>query len=688
MRLHCLLILATTLCLAANQAGAQRTIWAPEYAARLKGMWAGQLLGNCAGRPVEGGATSYDGYAITEYPIKWDDLAGAVWRGTDGTVRAAGYWDGDDDTCFELLYGNLLGANPSPTNGELTALWQTDVTLDQIYIANRQAKYLISSHGKAAPDSGSARCNMHGPWSIDSQITTESLGALAPGMRGQAATLAGQFGGVTNCGLAVHAARFYAAMYAQAAFSADVSELLGNGLEAVPLSSRTRQIVQAAMDAYQQDVEADGQADNWLAARDSVISLVSQRGRHRSWVESGMNTGMTVLALLYGQGNARSTIEYAVRGGYDSDCNPATAAGLIGLMKGYDALLADLGLSTPPDAYLYRPNYATSLHGGSYTLDQAAMVLQSAAEQQILNAYGPGAIVGEGADRRYCLGEAGTGPDAIGPLEERYPPAGPAGLVGQVLASGGTVQVATSAANHDPTLDRRDYRTLIDGVTEACWSGVLPYDTYTGSGSPRTDWYQLAFPQAQVFGKVVFYEGDIRWNGINADPYVSTPYGGYFTTLTVQVLRDGQWEDVENLAPSEALDPLAFYQRIEMTFAPVSGMAVRVIGQAGGTRPYTSCLELEAFAPWPGDADNDGMVDVGDLGILAGHWGCLSGATWRDGDFNADGAINVGDLGVLAGWWGWSAAPPPTAVPEPSAGLLLLGMMAMPKVWEWIWRHR
>jgi beta-xylosidase len=58
----------------------------------------------------------------------------------------------------------------------------------------------------------------------------------------------------------------------------------------------------------------------------------------------------------------------------------------------------------------------------------------------------------------------------------------------------------------------------------------------------------------------------------------------------------------------------------------------------------------------PGDANGDGMVDVGDLGILAANYGKTSGATWAMGDFNGDGAVDVGDLGILAANYGTNAS--------------------------------
>jgi hypothetical protein len=52
-----------------------------------------------------------------------------------------------------------------------------------------------------------------------------------------------------------------------------------------------------------------------------------------------------------------------------------------------------------------------------------------------------------------------------------------------------------------------------------------------------------------------------------------------------------------------------------------------------------------------GDANYDGAVDVGDLGILAANYGS-TGMTWEQGDFNGDGTVDVGDLGILAANYG------------------------------------
>jgi hypothetical protein len=93
---------------------------------------------------------------------------------------------------------------------------------------------------------------------------------------------------------------------------------------------------------------------------------------------------------------------------------------------------------------------------------------------------------------------------------------------------------------------------------------------------------------------------------------------------------------------------------------------------------------VRAVAAHPGDANINGSVNVGDLGILALNWND-TGKTWATGDFTGDGIVNVGDLGVLAANWGWERPTSPgamgegsTAIPEPATlSLLALGGLAM-----------
>ena len=52
----------------------------------------------------------------------------------------------------------------------------------------------------------------------------------------------------------------------------------------------------------------------------------------------------------------------------------------------------------------------------------------------------------------------------------------------------------------------------------------------------------------------------------------------------------------------------------------------------------------------PGDANQDGEVNIGDLTALASHWQ-QTGQGLVPGDFNGDGQVDIGDLTALASNW-------------------------------------
>lgn len=91
----------------------------------------------------------------------------------------------------------------------------------------------------------------------------------------------------------------------------------------------------------------------------------------------------------------------------------------------------------------------------------------------------------------------------------------------------------------------------------------------------------------------------------------------------------------------------------------------------------------------PGDANLDGSVNVGDLGLLASFWNTPSDATWNTADFNFDGKVDVGDLGSLASNWNATGGIgfveslrqfeifENVQIPEPATGLLALAGAAL-----------
>ncbi len=586
-------IVALSLLLAGAAAvRAERTIDAAVYLDRLRGMWFGQLIGNHTGRPLEGQYTARE-------PAPASAFAWVI------QMDANDPWTGDDDTSFEYLYLHCLeDCGLAPTAAEIRAAWVDHVPLTDIYIANLQAR-LLMDHGFEVPATGSYRHNMHA-YAIDAQITTESLGALSPGQRQWALETVARFGGVTNEGFSLHAAQFYGAMYALAAFESDVHEVVALGQAAVPVTSRSWQAIQQVRDWYAADL-ADGTLD-WRATRRLIYDRyrgAEAHGRYRGWVESTVNLACTTTALLYGDGDFEETVRIAVLCGFDADCNPATAGGLMGLMVGYDALPVSL---TGPATDVYRVLSRPGLPEYD-TITGVAGRLQALTEQVIV------ANGGSVAGGVYHVPDA----DPVVPPPELPDPDGPVGLVGTLLDAGRNVVVSAGMEQHDPNDDRHHLESIIDGITDLRHNGRVPYDTWDGFNAQPAggDWYAIDVAVPCRFERLTFYEGDLRWRYVNADPRVHTPRGGYFTSVLVEVWQAGAWRAVSNLALSEPLDPYAYYQVIELDFDPLPGTVVRLRGVAGGSDESTTIVELVVDGVRLGDFDADGDVGLADWAVLA-----------------------------------------------------------------------
>ena len=577
-----IILVATTLAPAAR---AEKTISRSVLYDKIRGMWLGQLIGNNAGRATEGKYSSSSPNPDPSVPWVLKQI-----------------WDGDDDTDMEYLALHILEATAlDPNNAELAQQWLDHVTASGIYIANKQAWCLLQD-GLIPPATGCRRYNRHW-YAIDAQITTESIGALCPALPQAAVDLTGRFARITNEGYPVHAAQFYAALYANAFFESDVMTLIAGALEAVPASSRTRAVITDCIDWYIQDFEDFDL--NWRATRAKLYDKyvgADSFGRYHNWVESTVNTGATVLALLYGNGNFKLAVQIAVLAGWDCDCNPATAGGLIGIIAGYSGLPPDLtDPSQTGDVYknVYRPGLPDpGLAVPQYdTITNIAARMTALAELNILNHAGY-------AD--------GPEEDPVWHIPQQPPlvaepdlpdPNGPIGLVAAAMAAGISVTPEAAVAKYVLTQDRFNLHRIMDGVTTDVFNGVRPYYSYVSNPAqrPGQDFYQLRFSRPVKFTSVTFHEGDIVWSSINACNAADALRGGFFTDLSVQVLRDGRFITPADVNASEPLDPLKMYQSITFEFAPTVGDAIRVIGTPGGSEAFTTLLELEAA----------GQVDTG-----------------------------------------------------------------------------
>ena len=138
----------------------------------------------------------------------------------------------------------------------------------------------------------------------------------------------------------------------------------------------------------------------------------------------------------------------------------------------------------------------------------------------------------------------------------------------------------------------RDGKRLGDGST---------FYTITGNSAPKQDFFGYEWMEPQAVGLVAYHTGAVEENG------------GWFTSLRVDYRdNDGNWKPVEGLLTSPPLAPghLPFnkphFVEYLLAFRPVSTTAIRIIGDAGGTRHwhskrtcFTSITELSVYGSLP-----------------------------------------------------------------------------------------
>jgi hypothetical protein len=138
-----------------------------------------------------------------------------------------------------------------------------------------------------------------------------------------------------------------------------------------------------------------------------------------------------------------------------------------------------------------------------------------------------------------------------------------------------------------------------------------------------------------------------------------------FDDLVVQALPGGATIDPALIVS----DPATFTATISLGGAVPDGnfratiMGGGVSNLAGIPMAADHVLEFHFLR---GDADNDGDVDVNDLGILATNWQ-QSPRTFSQGDFDYSGTVDVNDLGILATKW-QQALPAASAVARRGQG--------------------
>ncbi len=161
-----------------------------------------------------------------------------------------------------------------------------------------------------------------------------------PGLPQASNHYADRVGRVMNYGDGLYGGMFFGAMYAAAFFETNPHSVVEQGLLAIPADSGYARLVRDVLSWHAQDPTDWRKAWHLIEEKWDRHDLCPDGALVPFNIDARLNGAYVVLGLLYGDGDFGKTLEIATRAGQDSDCNPSSAAGILGVMLGYERIPA------------------------------------------------------------------------------------------------------------------------------------------------------------------------------------------------------------------------------------------------------------------------------------------------------------------------------------------------------------
>jgi ADP-ribosylglycohydrolase len=188
--------------------------------------------------------------------------------------------------------------------------------------------YLNLKNGIMAPRSGSIEQNgLAVAEQIGGQIFIDVWGLVAPGNPGLAAHLAEKIASVSHDGNGKYGGMFIAACIAAAFVETDIEQIIERGLAVIPEDCEYTRVTRNVIAYYK------AHPDNW---RDAFHYVKANFGydKYPGQCHIIPNSAVMILSLMYGEGDFSRTINICNMCGWDTDCNVANVATIVGVRNG------------------------------------------------------------------------------------------------------------------------------------------------------------------------------------------------------------------------------------------------------------------------------------------------------------------------------------------------------------------
>lgn len=553
------------------------------YVHNLRGMWLAESIGSATARKLAA--------RRTEPPF----LTGR--EAANASLELADPWFSDENTDFEYLYLQAIHERQTGllTPEALAHAWaegidgEKHVSAAQLRVLRLLRKGVSPTvTGLAAVNGGLLAGAVAGNFMRDAQVATEFFGALAPGIPERALRLADLPIRMMAVGSAAHAAQFNVLLYSLAPVvkksmsgREKVLWLAREARKYLPETSKAAGIFDFVLAGFLRrcpDAGAKG-CGEWEDARDALYERYQRDAEkfgftYRGPEESAINFGAGVLALLYGQGNFKRTVQIATLAGWAADGSASTMAGLLGLMNGYDWIVAQFPKTKLSDRYgVYRtrsaglPDFLPGDPMAEDTFLMMAIRMTPFVEESIKA--GGGSI----RELNYLVPKLPEQDQlALSPTERLYR----ASANNRVRANGGEV-AAFSSAVPEPGSD--PLPVIADGIE------------HDFSGFERTDAAGVFVGRGALLEAGVEYDRPVALKRLR----LITGATGAFREAKAQYLRDGEWADVPPATVATAFVTGQPNQIIDWLLPePIETRGIRLQGvtKAG----IASIIELDALS--------------------------------------------------------------------------------------------
>jgi hypothetical protein len=289
---------------------------------KIRGGWAGQMIGVSYGAP-------------TEFRSNGKIVEGNLNKYLDWSPERLKNSIDQDDLYVEMTFAEVMDkVGLDATTEQYGEMFKN--SLYELWHANAGARRNLN-RGIKAPMSGNPKYNIHAN-DIDFQIESDFIGLMTPGLPREANKYADRVGRVMNWGDGLYGGMFFAGMYAAAFFENDPRKIVERGLLSIPAESAYAKLI---VDVLRWSAENPNDwKKSWHLIEDKWDKgdVCTDGALEPFNIDAKLNGGYVALGLLYGAGDFAKTLEVATRSGQDSDCNPSSAAGVLGVMLGYNRI--------------------------------------------------------------------------------------------------------------------------------------------------------------------------------------------------------------------------------------------------------------------------------------------------------------------------------------------------------------